>query len=203
MRESLAPGRAGGRGLWYSTGVERGLLPRFFERVTRQVFIDLALDDPPAARHLVDVLTRFARTDALWRVEGQAGRRIETVVEALGAIQEAWDVDSPGFAPERERALRRHVGDFALFMTGIFRDHVERLGLVGYYEAEGRRAYGFLAEIARAEGRPESPLFRRLARSFEQYAGALTYMRKVYFRDEALPWTGGPTEGLLRRLAAD
>lgn len=182
--------------------MEPGLLPRFFDRVTRQVFGDLGLDDSPAVRHLTDLLTRFARTDALYRVDGLPGRRIETVVESLQAIEGAWQIDSPDFAPEREQALRLHVGDYTLFMSGIFRDHVERLGISRYYEDQGRRAYRFVAETARAEGRPEADLFRRLSRSFEQYAGALSYMQKVYFRDQSLPWSGLP-DSQVRRLVTE
>ena len=117
-----------------------------------------------------------------------AERRLDTVVDSLLAIQGAWDLDSSGFNPSQEDALRRHIGDYTLFMTGIFRDHVERLAVTSYYEHEGRRAYRFVSETAR-DGRPTPtpPLFRRLSDRFEQYAGALTYARKVYFRADAVP----------------
>src|SRR5436309_10434158 len=133
-------------------GVKSGLLTRFFDRVTRQAFGDLALDDPPAASYLADLLTRFARADTLHAVQAVATRRLETVADALLAIQSAWDINSPTFSPEQERALRRHIGDYTLFMTGIFRDHVDRLAITGYYEHEGRRAYRFVSETARADG---------------------------------------------------
>ena len=47
-----------------------------------------------------------------------------------------------------------------------------------------------MAELGRAGGDPDAPLYARLADGFERYAGALTYMRKVYFRETALPWRG-------------
>jgi len=199
---SLAPALTRNEKFGTVRAVEPFLLPRFFERATRQVFGDLALDDPPAARYVTDLLTRFARTDALYRVAELPGQRLETVVDALRAVERAWDVGSPDFAPEREQTLRRHIGDFTLFMTGIFRDHVQRLTLVSYYEDQGRRAYRFVAETARAEGRPEAPLFRRLSERFEHYSGALSYMRKVYFRDEPSLWPRAPDDGLLRRLTS-
>jgi hypothetical protein len=167
--------------------VEAGLLPRFFDRTTRQAFGDLQLDDPPVARYVADLLTRFARTEALHAVTLVPGRRLETVVDSLLAIQHAWDMESPDFHPGKERAIRRHIGDHTLFMTGIFRDHVERHAATGYYEREGQRAYRFVSEVARAGGEAEAPLFRRLAEGFTLYAGALTYMRKVYFRADQLP----------------
>lgn len=175
--------------------VATGLLPRFFDRVVRQAFGDLALDDTPAARYLAELLTRFARAEALRAVQAVAERKLDSVVDSLLAIQTAWDVGSPGFDPKSEEVLRRHIGDYTMFMTGIFRDHVERMGIVGYYELEGRRAYRFVSETARTGHHGDAPLFRRLADRFEQYAGALTYARKVYFRTDASnpeAWPGDP-----------
>jgi hypothetical protein len=174
--------------------VESGLLPRFFERVTRQSFRDLALEDPPAVQYLADLLTRFARTEALRAVRELPMRRLDTVADSLLAIQQVWDADSPQFNPEAEQALRRHIGDYTLFMTGVFREHVERLAVTGYYEHEGRRAYRFVSETARVGGKPDAPLYRRLSDRFEQYAGALSYARKVYFRSPEWPPPGWPDD---------
>jgi hypothetical protein len=170
--------------------VASGLLSRFFERVTRSAFGDLALDDARAAGYLTDLLTRYARTEALRAVDALPGRPLPTVADALLEIQRVWDWTDPRFAPEQERAVRRHIGDYTLFMLGLFREHVERLDVVAYYETEGRRAYRFLAELGRADGDADAALFARLASGFERYAGALAYMRRVYFRETALPWRG-------------
>jgi hypothetical protein len=180
--------------------VDQGLLGRFFDRATRQAFGDLALDDSPAARYLADLLTRFARAEALHAVHTVAARRLDCVADSLLAIQRAWDPGSPEFDPSEERVLRRHIADYTMFMTGIFRDHVERLAVTGYYEHQGRLAYRFLSETARTAAQPEAPLFRRLSDRFEAYAGALTYARKVYFRAEAWEpgaWPGDPFPRLL------
>jgi hypothetical protein len=182
--------------------VDPGLLPRFFDRLTRQAFGDLQLDDPPAAHYLADLLTRFARSDELYALGVLAGRRLETVVESLMAIRDAWEWTSSGFNPALELKLRRHIGDYTLFMTGIFRDHVERLAVTDYYEDQGRRAYRFVWETARAEGEPDALVFQRLADRFEQYAEALTYLRKVYFRPERLPG-GAISDPFFRRLLTE
>jgi hypothetical protein len=174
--------------------VEPGLLPRFFERATRQSFEDLALDDPPAIQYLAELLTRFARTEALYAVRELPTRRLDSVADSLLEIQRAWDLESPQFRPEAEQALRRHIGDYTLFMIGVFREHVERLAVTGYYEHEGRRAYRFVSETARADGKPDAPLFRRLSDRFEQYAGALSYARKVYFRSADWPPRAWPED---------
>jgi hypothetical protein len=167
--------------------VEPGLLPRFFGRAIRRTFGDLALDDAPAATYLTDLLTRFARAEALHTVRELSTRPLATVFDALLEIQRVWEWESPDFDPGTERVLRRHIGDYTLFMTGIFRDHVERLAVTGYYQREGQRAYRFVAETARTGGQPEAPLFRRLADRFEVYSGALAYARKVHFRSPEWP----------------
>ena len=171
--------------------MESGLLPRFFERVTRQSFRDLALDDPPVMRYLADLLTRFARAEALYAVRALPIRRLDTVADSLLAIQRVWEWESPDFNPEAERTLRRHIGDYTLFMTGVFREHVERLAVTGYYQHEGRRAYRFVSETARAGGGADASLFKRLSDRFEQYAGALSYARKVHFPSEQWPAGAG------------
>ena len=137
--------------------MQNGLLPRFFESVTRQAFGDLAIDDAPALRYLTELLTRFVRTEALRTLRELPGRRLDTVADSLLAIQHVWDWQAPGFNPGTERVLRRQIGDYTLFMTGIFRDHVDGLAVTGYYEHEGRRAYRFVAEAARAGGRAPTP----------------------------------------------
>ncbi|HVQ76643.1 MAG TPA: hypothetical protein VMT79_14040 [Candidatus Binatia bacterium] len=177
-----------------------GPLARFFDRATRRTFVDLALDDPPAARYLADLLTRFARADALRAADLLPGARLDTVVDAWLHIERGWDMSSPGFDPGRERTVRRHIGDYTLFMTGVFRDHVDRLAVASYYRREGQRAYRFLAETTHGGAAIEAALFRRLSAHFEQYAGALSYMRKVYFRRDEIPSEIGLDDPFIRQL---
>ncbi len=159
-------------------------LERFFERAIRASFHDLALDDGSIATYLGDLLTRFARTENL-HPHGDAVLRLETVVDMLLECQAAWGPRH--FHPEREVTVRRHIGDYTLFMTGIFRERVERVASTGFYVSQGRRAYRFVSEHDRASATPTDvaggPLYGRLADCFERYAGALEYARKVHFPD--------------------
>jgi hypothetical protein len=158
-------------------------LRNFFDRAIRASFHDLALaEDEPAARYLADLLTRFVRTENVYP-SGSALPRLETVVDMLLEIQAAWQDDSPHFKPEYELTVRQHIGDYTLFMTGVFRERVERLSSTGYYISQGKRAYRFVSEHARARAAGGTPPFRRLAERFESYAGALDYARRVHFHD--------------------
>ncbi len=173
-------------------------LKRFFDRLLRLSFADLGLRDAPVAEHLAALLTRFARTEQLYAIRGGGGERLETVAELLIEIRRAWDFQAADFDPFRERAIRQQIGDYTLFMTGLFREHVERVAAVGYYVREGKRAYQVVSEIDRSARRPEAPLFSALAHRFERYVGALNYMRKVHLRPELHP---GPHQNALRYLA--
>lgn len=157
-------------------------LRRFFDRAVRASFADLALSDDRTASYLADMLARFARTENLFP-RGDAVARLDTVVDMLLEVQASWQEDSATWAPEREVNVRRHIGDYTLFMTGIFRERVERMASTGWYISQGKRAYRFVSEHDRAAARDAAPVFRRLAERFENYATALDYARRVHFVD--------------------
>jgi hypothetical protein len=161
-------------------------LRRFFDRAVHASFHDLAMRDEPVIDYLADLLTRFARTEQLFP-PGVTMPRLERVVDLLLEAQAAWDDQAAHFGPERELSVRRHIGDYTLFMTGVFRERVQRLASTDYYVSQGRRAYRFVSEHGRAtsgaQARESAPLFARLAERFEHYAWALDYARRVHFYD--------------------
>jgi hypothetical protein len=81
----------------------------------------------------------------------------------------------------RARAAQKYVGDYTLFMTGLFRSYVESRGALGYYVEEGQRSYRAVSELDLNLFRTGYFLFEELAKNFEHYSGALDYMRKAYF----------------------
>jgi hypothetical protein len=157
-------------------------LRTFFHRAIRAGFHDLALDDEAVATYLADVLARFARTEELYP-RGVALPRLETVVDMLLDIQAAWQEEAAHFSPQHELTVRRHIGDYTMFMTGCFRERVERIASTGYYIIQGKRAYRFVSEHARARVGADGPPYRRLAEHFERYASVLDYTRRVHFHD--------------------
>ena len=157
-------------------------LRSFFDRAIRASFRDLAVHDEPVATYLGDVLTRFARTETLYP-PGLALPRLETVVDMLLDIQTAWQEDAAHFSPGHELTVRRHIGDYTMFMIGCFRERVERIASTGYYISQGKRAYHFVSEHARARRGAGSPPYGRLAEHFERYASVLDYTRRVHFHD--------------------
>ena len=172
-------------------------LTHFFDRLVRLALGDLRLPVEGIADYLAGLLARFARTDQLYAIRDQAGRRVDSVTGLLLEAERAWAFEAPDFDPFRERALRQHVGDYALFMTGIFREHVERSRSVGFYLSEGRRAYQAVADFERSALHAEARLFSALATGFEHYAGALGYLKRVYLRPATGPSALAPVLQLL------
>jgi hypothetical protein len=113
-------------------------------------------------------------------------------------------LDAPSF--EREREVRKHVGDFTLFFTGLFPEavaslpRVRRLSLdtLVNYIAVGKESYAVVAAFNLFEYRDEAPLFRRLSDRFEQCVFGLNLVKREI---EALQ--GGPYRQLRAGLGLD
>jgi len=136
---------------------------------------------------LVKYYHEEAGTHAVERLFAKPDRQARISTLGLLEAQAAWDDDAAHFGPEREISIRRHIGDYTLFMTGVFRERVQRLASTDYYVSQGQRAYRFVSEHGRATSRPRerdtAPLYARLAERFEHYAWALDYARRVHFHD--------------------
>ncbi len=156
------------------------ILYRFFWRNLQRAFYDLQLPAGEVLAYLADRLAYFARTDHLYRIKALPEWKIETVVETLLELETARR-EKPEFAAGDEALVRRHIGDFTLFMTGIFREYVSHLGIVDFYMLEGARSYRRVFELTKGDLGDKAAVFLQLSQGFERYSGALDYMKKVYF----------------------
>jgi len=157
-------------------------LHNFFHALTRHSFWQLGINDATVATYVADVLTDFARAEHLYRLRTREGKRLDSVVKMLAVNQPETPREGPLL---RERALRKYLGDYTLFMSGIFRSHVERHGFLDYYLQEGSRSYWTVSELDLSLYRTGFILFQELSKKFEYYSGALDYMRKAYFAPDS------------------
>lgn len=157
-------------------------LQRFFTPMVRRAFWELGMGEREIIEYVTGVLSGFARADHLYRLRSLEGKPIDTVVEMLAETQEP-PPGRPQIEWQRER--RRYIGDYTLFMSGMFRSHVIRGGYLEYYLAEGRRSYWAVSEFDLSLYRTGFLLFQELSKKFEFYAGALDYLRKAYFAPSA------------------
>ena len=158
-------------------GMEKPLasapLHEFFLTTTQRTFRELGVGDESVIDYVAAVLTEFARADRLYALRTARGRAIDGV----GHMRRAADRTNA----MRARAARKYVGDYTLFMTGLFRTHVESRGALGYYVEEGQRSYRAVSALDLTLLRTGYFVFEELAKNFEHYSGALDYMRKAYF----------------------
>jgi hypothetical protein len=166
----------------------------FFGDIVRSSFWQLGINDVTVAGYVADVLTEFARADNLYKIRVGRGHKVDSVV---GMLSQQPDPSGEETDLLRERSLRKYVGDYALFMSGIFRSHVEGNGFLDYYLAEGSRSYWTVSELDLSLYRTGYFLFQELSKKFEYYSGALDYARKAYFA--AQPGED-PFSGLLRQV---
>ena len=147
-------------------------LRRFFnEMVMRRFNADLRLPNQRLAAYVSGLLVDFTHVDQLYRVRDARGRRLEDVGEMLLASNPLLEASSF----DRERAVRKHVGDYVLFMTGLFPESLSgrqrfkevRLDVFVDYVKAGKESYGVVAAFDQFEYRDEAPLFRQLADNFE------------------------------------
>jgi hypothetical protein len=174
--------------------VLEGKLQTFFHNLIRQSFWQLGINDSTVTGYVADVLTDFAKSENLYRMRSRTGKRTESMVEVLS---EHADAPTDEARLLRERSMRKYLGDYALFMSGIFRSYVEGRGFLNYYIEEGSRSYWTVSELDLSLYRTGFILFQELSKKFEYYSGALDYTRKAYFAAEP---GEDPFAGFLRQI---
>lgn len=142
----------------------------------------LGYADPGVIHYLADLLADFAHIDNVYKIRTAAGRRVEEVAEMLLEV----DLFSRADSLDREREVHKHIGDFTLFMTGIFPEYVRRLkaskvvlnrdALVDYIKT-GKRSYWIVSEHTYGAYSEMALLFRRLSEDFELCVFGLGYVR--------------------------
>lgn len=169
-------------------------LREFFLSMTRRSFAELGVGDDEVVGYVATLMTEFSRADRLYAIRDARGAA-DSVVRMRLAIK---DTPRDARALERARALRKHVADYTLFMSGLFRTHVEQRGALGYYMQEGQRSYWEVSELDLTLYRTGFLFFQQLSKNFEFYSGALDYMRKAYFAPQ--PAGESPFATFLRQV---
>ncbi len=154
----------------------------FFLAMARKSFSELGVGDESVVGYVAALLTEFAHADRLYPLQNANGKPIGSVVEAQIETARALRDQS---SLEHAREFRKYLGDYTLFMSGLFRTHVERNGVLDYYFEEGRRSYWAVSELDLSLYRTGFLFFQQLSKNFEYYSGALDYMRKAYFTPTA------------------
>ena len=137
--------------------------------------------DPHAAHYVVNLLTLFSRSEALYEDDGECyGLKPLALM-----LADAADAPSP---EERNYALQR-IGDVALFISGFFADSLATKAVdVDYYIYMGENAYGSLSEEVRGtfRGNAFADTYKELAVKFQILVDVLNEVRDGARRDTDL-----------------
>src|SRR5579884_1394181 len=142
----------------------------FAELIQKHLVGAARLEDPQIAGYVGDILVTFTHVNNLYRIRDARGKRLEEVSEMLIASNPLLE----GRSFDYEREVRKHIGDYTLFLTGLFPEYIARIhrnakrldSFVDYLKA-GKESYSVVAAFDQFEYSAEAPLFRRLSDNFE------------------------------------
>ncbi|MBI4443973.1 MAG: hypothetical protein HY649_11455, partial [Acidobacteria bacterium] len=153
----------------------------FEELVSRNFRTPLRITDAEIIAYVSELLADFSRAENLYRVRDSRGKRLEDVGEMLIASNPL--LDAPSF--DREREIRKHIGDFTLFFAGLFPEAINRWrlrrqrldSLVDYVKA-GKESYHIVAAFDQFEYRNDARFFEKLSDLFESCVFGLNLVKQ-------------------------
>jgi hypothetical protein len=178
-------------------GISHAPAPLVFYLLVRHALLQRDLHDRQLADYTAAVLLEFGMQGRAGRVDGGEGEPFTYLADILGAIERA--------RGEREFLLRVHLGNYALWLAGMFPDHithrVQRRAAppMSYYDAMGATGFRTAAanEIALRHGLGD--LFVRFGDRFAEVRAALNSLSDAVF----FPRAKDPVDRLLRQVTDD
>ena len=158
-------------------------LEPFFQQMVRNSYAGkLGMHDTAISNYVAHLLCEFSEADKLYRVRDEEGKPIH----ALDAMVRAADpVHGTAASFDAERAERKHIGDYALFVSGMYPESMEaprsrRQGQQSYEElvSVGKESYYIVSQFDLEEYADEAPMFRRLAGWFDRCTYGLRLVRE-------------------------
>lgn len=175
---------------------ERGATPALtFYVLVRHALLESGIDDRTLADYIAALLLEFGREDRAYRIDSDDPDRYYYLVDLVAAM------DTPD--GRRQFLVRAHLGNFALWLAGIFPDRVlarvQRRGAPGldYVEAMGANGFRLAAETRLADRNGLAGLYREAAEAFPRLRIALNRISDRYL------FPGGHSVGRLLRQVSD
>lgn len=160
---------------------------RYFAGITEHTFhADLGVTDTQLVDYLTDLLTRFIRSDAVYRVRDLTGRPLSEVARMLLEAEER--------IGEAKREVHRHIGDFILFWAGCYPESLPKMkrsdsidALVDY-ASQAKRSYRIASKIpAGPQAAATGPVLERISAEFELCVYGLGEVRREWQRRDDTP----------------
>lgn len=157
-------------------------LEQFFHQAVRNSYEGkLGLHDPDVTGYVAHLLCDFSRSDKLYKFRDEMGRPISELEPLLTAADPV-NGTAPSF--DAERMVRKHIGDYSLFVAGMYPEAVDtwRRGRrhhppLAELVTRGKESYYIVSQFNLFEYEEEAPLFARLSDWFERCILGLTLVR--------------------------
>jgi hypothetical protein len=149
-----------------------------FYLMVRHALLESGLDDRTLADYIAAILVEFGRADRAYRIEADDPDTYHYLVDLVAAAETA--------DGRRRFLVRAHLGNYALWLGGIFPDHVSyrvhRRGAPGldYVEALGASGYRMAAESRLADQHGLSRLYHTASEVFPELRVALNRISDRY-----------------------
>lgn len=142
----------------------------YFYVLLRHVFKEHGLGSRDTCDYLASLLETFSRTERMRAPAGAGDGPQQYVSDLLLALQKA--------APSQAFLLRAHIGNYALFITGVFPERVESRSRRGgpdveFYEGVGAANYDAASDHPVARQRALTGIFDELSERFRDIRMAL------------------------------
>ncbi len=183
--------------LMHRRGLSHAPAPLVFYLMVRHALLQREILDRQVADYTAAVLLEFGTAGKAHRVDGGEGEPFLYLADILGALEKA--------RGEREFLLRVHLGNFALWLAGLFPDHithrVQRRGAppLAYYDELGAVGFRTAAGSEMALRHGLGDLFLRVADRFPDVRTALNTLSDAVL----FPASRDPVERLLRQVSDD
>jgi hypothetical protein len=153
----------------------------FVELVGRHYAKEIGIRDPEVVEYVAHLLTEFCDADQLTKITNANGRSLTDVGEMLLASDPVFG-SAPSF--DRERQVRKHIGDYALFYAGMFpgsinHDRLRRNRIENFVEwvRAGKESYYIVSKFEYFEYAKAAPLFAQLSSRFEDCVYGLNLVK--------------------------
>src|SRR5258705_3819737 len=149
------------------------LLQLFREVVARNFSAPgVELRDTEVSGYISTMLCEFCESDQLFKIRNVAGQPISDVGQMLLESDPVYG-DATSF--DRERQVRKHIGDYTLFFAGMFPESInhwrlrrQRLESFVEWMKAGKESYYIVSKFEYFEYTKVAPLFAQLSNKFEE-----------------------------------
>jgi hypothetical protein len=153
----------------------------FQDLVGRHYAEEIGIRDPQIVAYVSHLLAEFCEADQLCKICNSAQRPLSDVGEML---LESDPVYGPAPSFDRERQVRKHIGDYTLFFAGMFPESInhfrlrrQRLENVIDWIRAGKESYYIVSKFEHFEYAKVAPLFASLSKNFEECVYGLNMVK--------------------------